>query len=55
MLEKNRCLIGTQFMEADSADSYFSIRKSDIRLFTTIIRFDVAYNDAFKCNINTMR
>jgi len=51
MLERNRCLISNQFMEADSN---FSTRKSDIRLFTKIVRFDVAYNDAFKCKVATI-
>ena len=27
----------------------------DIRLFTTIVRFDVAYRDGFKCNIGSIR
>lgn len=38
ILEKNRYLVGSDFTEAD------------IRLFTTIIRFDEVYHGHFKCN-----
>ncbi|MEM9476398.1 MAG: glutathione S-transferase C-terminal domain-containing protein [Pseudomonadota bacterium] len=37
-LETNRWLCGDQFTEAD------------LRLFPTLVRFDVAYHTAFKCN-----
>ncbi|KAI1794303.1 glutathione S-transferase [Ganoderma leucocontextum] len=36
-------LIGNQLTEAD------------VRLFVTVIRFDVAYHGAFKCNLRTIR
>lgn len=31
------------------------ITESDIRLFTTVVRFDVAYYTLFKCNLKTIR
>ncbi|RDX51770.1 glutathione S-transferase [Lentinus brumalis] len=31
------------------------LTEADVRLFVTIIRFDVAYHGAFKCNIRTIR
>ena len=37
-LETSRWLCGDQFTEAD------------LRLFPTLVRFDVAYHTAFKCN-----
>jgi len=37
-LSSRRCLLGDRLTEAD------------IRLFPTLIRFDVAYHGAFKCN-----
>jgi len=43
ILEGKDYLVGSQLTEAD------------IRLFTTIIRFDVGYHGAFKCNIGSIR
>ncbi|KAI0717019.1 glutathione S-transferase [Earliella scabrosa] len=43
MLTGKDYLIGDQLTEAD------------VRLFVTIIRFDVAYHGAFKCNLRTIR
>ncbi|KZT69201.1 glutathione S-transferase [Daedalea quercina L-15889] len=43
ILDGKDYLIGNQLTEAD------------IRLFVTIIRFDVAYHGQFKCNIRTIR
>ncbi len=42
-LAENRYLAGDQFTEAD------------IRLFTTLVRFDPVYVGHFKCNIRTLR
>jgi len=42
-LSKSRFLIGSTFTE------------SDIRLFTTLIRFDAVYHGNFKCNRNQIR
>ncbi|KAF2068136.1 hypothetical protein CYY_010536 [Polysphondylium violaceum] len=42
-LSKSRYLVGGTFTEAD------------IRLFTTLIRFDAAYNGNFKCNRNQIK
>lgn len=41
-LEDRRYLFGSQFTE------------SDIRLFVTLIRFDVAYHGLFKCNVKKL-
>jgi glutathionyl-hydroquinone reductase len=32
-----------------------TITEADIRLFTTLVRFDVAYHTLFKCNIKMIR
>jgi len=32
-----------------------TLTEADIRLFTTIVRFDVAYRDGFRCNIGSIR
>ncbi|EIN11554.1 hypothetical protein PUNSTDRAFT_62356 [Punctularia strigosozonata HHB-11173 SS5] len=32
-----------------------TLTEADIRLYTTIIRFDVGYHGAFKCNLKTIR
>lgn len=43
---------------ADNANPYFfgsSITEADIRLFTTIVRFDPVYVQHFKCNIRDIR
>ncbi|KAF2072461.1 hypothetical protein CYY_006216 [Polysphondylium violaceum] len=42
-LSKSRYLVGSTFTEAD------------IRLFTTLIRFDAAYHGNFKCNRNQLK
>ena len=43
MVQEGRILLGNQLTEAD------------IRLYTTIIRFDPVYVQHFKCNIGTIR
>lgn len=43
MLDKQRYLVGDQMTEAD------------IRLFTTLIRFDPVYFGHFKCNLKALR
>ncbi|KAI0754228.1 glutathione S-transferase [Daedaleopsis nitida] len=43
ILDGQDYLVGSQLTEAD------------VRLFVTIIRFDVAYHGAFKCNLRTIR
>lgn len=44
---------------ADKKDKRYlvgeSLTEADIRLFTTIVRFDAVYVGHFKCNINTIR
>ncbi|KAL0563926.1 S-glutathionyl-(chloro)hydroquinone reductase [Marasmius crinis-equi] len=43
---------------ADGSKDYLignTLTEADIRLFVTAIRFDVAYNGQFKCNIRTIR
>jgi putative glutathione S-transferase len=43
ILSKNRYLCGDTFTEAD------------VRLFTTLVRFDLVYNTHFKCNIKKLK
>lgn len=54
ILENKRYLIGDTLTEAGKETTRFWLT-SDIRLFTTIVRFDVAYRDGFKCNIGSIR
>jgi len=43
ILGKQKYLVGNQLTEAD------------IRVYTTSVRFDVAYHGAFKCNFRLLR
>jgi len=54
ILKNQRYLIGNQLTEAGAIHDGMSL-SIDIRLFTTIVRFDVAYRDGFKCNIGSIR
>jgi putative glutathione S-transferase len=55
ILKNKRYLIGETLTEAGRFPDAYDLFDPDIRLFTTIVRFDVAYRDGFRCNIGSIR
>jgi len=55
ILQNRRYLIGDAVTEAGKFRRKANADPFDIRLFTTIVRFDVAYKDGFRCNIGSIR
>jgi putative glutathione S-transferase len=48
-LEDHLTKVGTKYLFGDN------ITEADIRLYPTILRFDVAYHTIFKCNLKMIR
>ena len=54
-MKHKQYLIGDTLTEAGATQYDVIFSHIDIRLFTTIVRFDVAYEDGFRCNIGSTR
>lgn len=54
-LDRIEAILGAQLKVGKDYLVGGRLTEADVRLYTTIVRFDVAYHGQFKCNVRTIR